>query len=400
MRVLFVPTTDWTSPVIFRHRMLAKHWAAQGHDIHVLHIDLMGNNHVPHTPDGIVLHQTKRFRKVGHGVQNEVLHYAGNFLKYWSAARNVIRSNGFDIVVSANLVPSYWVSQAAGKAGIPVLYDVVDYFPDFVNRYKLGRPGRLALRRLATLAMGANLEVASAVVTPSQSLAGHMQTNFAEALDGKAIHTIPNGVDLDLFDPGRYRTASAHDRGKHVSMVFVGTLEFWVDTRFLIGLIREFNSLGYRPKLTIAGEEPDYAHGRLKEGLREAVRSLGLAEDSLKFLGLVPHARVPEVISQADVCLLPFKANLLISQYACPLKLFEYLAMGKPVIATHLAEVVSLAGRAIIATDDPREAVRRYLAMKDHPSEQLEMIGRGQVIAKSHEWSRIAHEFNGIMERS
>ena len=69
-----------------------------------------------------------------------------------------------------------------------------------------------------------------------------------------------------------------------------------------------------------------------------AARVLGI-EDKVIFVGTVPYVEVPRYISIFDAGLIPFKKNE-ITENAVPLKLFEYLYMGKPVISTKLRGIV------------------------------------------------------------
>ncbi|MEM7031270.1 MAG: glycosyltransferase [Chloroflexota bacterium] len=60
-----------------------------------------------------------------------------------------------------------------------------------------------------------------------------------------------------------------------------------------------------------------------------------LARANVHLLPAVPHHRVPEFVAQFDVCLIPYRVNDFTREVS-PLKLYEFLAMGKPVVATPL----------------------------------------------------------------
>jgi hypothetical protein len=94
---------------------------------------------------------------------------------------------------------------------------------------------------------------------------------------------------------------------------------------------------------------------------------------NVRFLGRKDYAKLPAYLSQFEVCLLPFKINALTSAVN-PVKLYEYLAAGKPVVSTPLKEVlryqkvVEIADRtkfadaielALVTSRDPQRVFER-----------------------------------------
>jgi glycosyltransferase involved in cell wall biosynthesis len=69
--------------------------------------------------------------------------------------------------------------------------------------------------------------------------------------------------------------------------------------------------------------------------LRDRARQLGLA-DRVTFTGMVRPPEVAARLEDADVLVLPNPATAVSQRYTSPLKLFEYLAMGRPVVASDL----------------------------------------------------------------
>ena len=399
MKILLVPSTDWTSPLVFRHRMLAKFWSDSGHEVHVLHINLNDGKASSSTEPAIVLHRVEGLHKTNDGLQNELLHYAANGRTYWTATKRILRSNNIDVIVSANLLPSLWVSLLASREGIPVVYDTVDYYPDFVYRYNLGEGLSKLVRVCATDIMVANLRMATALVTPSASLASYLGKTFKPAVDGKPFHVVSNGVDLSLFDPHRYESEQNVKSGaKVLNLLYVGSLEFWLDTRFIVGVASELRKAGYRPLVTVAGTEPSYYQGRVREQLSREARAAGLPADSIGLKGHIPYASIPETISRTDACLLPFRSDLLVSQFACPLKLFEYLAMGKPILSTDLGEVKRIAGTTITATDYAAEGARELLGQIESASRSSSEAHLSRNLAAKHDWAQLARDFIGLLK--
>ena len=82
-------------------------------------------------------------------------------------------------------------------------------------------------------------------------------------------------------------------------------------------------------RFTIVGGGPDL------ERLRKLVKSLG-CDDLVKLEGFIPHEQIPAWIARADCCICPLP-DLPQWRVSSPLKLFEYLASGKPLILTPIA---------------------------------------------------------------
>jgi glycosyltransferase involved in cell wall biosynthesis len=72
--------------------------------------------------------------------------------------------------------------------------------------------------------------------------------------------------------------------------------------------------------------------------LRGLARQLGVA-DRVTFTGMIPRKDVPALLADADVLAMPYFSTPVIERYSSPLKLFEYMAAGRPIVASNLASV-------------------------------------------------------------
>jgi polysaccharide pyruvyl transferase CsaB len=94
--------------------------------------------------------------------------------------------------------------------------------------------------------------------------------------------------------------------------------------------------------------------------------------DNIHFLGEQPYERVAVLIANFDVCLIPFKLNEL-TLATDPVKLYEYLAFGKPVVASNLPELPDdecLVRRAASA-EDFRHAIEEAIEEENHQLQKL-----------------------------
>ena len=150
------------------------------------------------------------------------------------------------------------------------------------------------------------------------------------------VHVIPNGVDPTAFQPGppnpRVRARWGLRDGPVLG--FVGGLRPWHGVEALPGLLSKL--IGHHPhlRLLVAGDGPQ--RGELERDLRER----GVARSAV-FTGSVPHEDVAELIRQFDVALAPYP-RLDHPFYFSPLKLFEYMACGVPVVAAEVGQIAEV----------------------------------------------------------
>jgi glycosyltransferase involved in cell wall biosynthesis len=154
-------------------------------------------------------------------------------------------------------------------------------------------------------------------------------------------------------------------------LLWYGTLGPWVDTALLAGIARA------RPHWTLVLVGP-------AAGADLAVLA-GLP--NVYLLGWRPYAALPAYLRHAAVCLLPFVTSDL-TRAVDPVKLYEYLAAGKPVVATPLPELAKC-GDLVDVVTTPAEAVaavERHLAA---PESEARVAAR-LAFAAQHTWQERA----------
>jgi glycosyltransferase involved in cell wall biosynthesis len=115
------------------------------------------------------------------------------------------------------------------------------------------------------------------------------------------------------------------------------------------------------------------------------------AMPNVYFLGKFPFADIPALVKGMDVCLLPYIANEH-AYFRSPLKLYEYLAAGKPVVATSNPEVIELRDWVYLAND--REEWVTAVAAARHQDSSTRQQAR-HAFAQNHSWnSRVDEMLN------
>lgn len=140
----------------------------------------------------------------------------------------------------------------------------------------------------------------------------------------KKIMYLPNAVDSDLFEPRKkYEKPQDLVTGSK-TLIYYGSLwGSWFDWELIEKVAKSCKDIS----INLIG---DYA------GIMEIVKKM---PDNIHFLGLKKQTDLPSYLYYSDYAILPFKPDE-IGKYVSPLKLFEYIAMNKPVIATTLEDIV------------------------------------------------------------
>jgi glycosyltransferase involved in cell wall biosynthesis len=260
--------------------------------------------------------------------------------------------------------PTLWLNDVTyapliHETGWPTVYDVTD---DWLLAPASGREID-RLRRLDRLA----LRDAAEVVVCSPDLE---RTRGAE----RPVTLIRNAVDVEHFRRPRERP---DDLPPAPVAVYVGTLhDSRLDVELVVELARTFD------ELSIALVGPDSlsqnAHGSLA------------AEANVKLLGSRPYGDVPAYLQHADVIVVPHHVDAF-TESLDPIKAYECLAVGRPVVATpvagfrELGDSLEVAGREGFVT-----AVRRALAGG---------VGAAQA-AEIPSWDERAAAFAAVLARA
>ena len=174
---------------------------------------------------------------------------------------------------------------------------------------------------------------ADAVLTVSAPLRDYV---VSLGVEPGRVSVVPNGVDATLFQPsppdpaGRARWGL----GNGPVLGFVGGLRPWHGVEALPTLLEKLVHRYRGLRLVIAGDGP--LRGELEHTLKER----GLTR-SVVFTGWLPHEEVAGLIRQFDVALAPYSQPEH-AFYFSPLKLFEYMSCGVPVVAAALGQIAEI----------------------------------------------------------
>ena len=225
----------------------------------------------------------------------------------------------------------------------PVLWTYTPHSADFV-----GRMGE----RAAVYECVDDFTAAKGLV--NAAVVGQLERRLIEAVDllivthpallearAEGAHrtaVVPNGVDAEYLaraaDPD-LPVAGAVASLKHPVIGYLGGINYWIDTPLLARIARE------HPDWTVVLVGPAALMADL-----EPLRGL----PNVVMTGRVPYEDIPRYVKAFDVCVNPYVLDG-VAEHCSPLKLYEYIASGKPVVSVDMPEARRFARLVAIARD-------------------------------------------------
>jgi len=185
---------------------------------------------------------------------------------------------------------------------------------------------------------------------------GHRLKKLRETQTHVPVTLIPNGVDWDRFE----ETRRVWRDGKR--LFYVGNLISWDGLDVVIQAMPKIIDAHGDAKLIIVGDGVESYGGFL----HDEVRRLGL-EGAVTFLGSQTNESLPQLMMEAEIGLANSRP-VDYRKYACPLKAFEYMAAGLPVLATEdteAADIVAEAKAGLAAACEPDAVAKAAISMLD-----------------------------------
>jgi len=209
------------------------------------------------------------------------------------------------VIFLRHLKLASFILKFKGLLNIPVVFEVHEIFHlNTINQKKKGDLKQQEMRVYKN---------ADAVVCLSASLKQYLVDNMG--VSEKSVFIIPDAVKRGWFDIKK-------NAGEFIC--YTGSLYNWKGVDTLISAMKYLHG----ERLLIVGG------GERLEGLRRLAAVEGVAE-RVSFAGAVPHSSIPEYLSMAKVLVLPNIAEGP-SEFSSPLKLFEYMASGVPIVASDI----------------------------------------------------------------
>jgi glycosyltransferase involved in cell wall biosynthesis len=277
---------------------------------------------------------------------------------------------------------------AGKRTGVPVVADIHGHhleetvFFGGLKRNSL-RYGFWQLLERFSIAWSAALTVVS------DALKGHFEKW------GCRVLVVPGGVDPDLFSPTIAPACEIETwKQGRVTVAYVGNLRYYQGVHMLLESAIDVQvASGHQYCFFLLGN-PD------EESLyHQWVHQHGLS-DSVVFLGRRPYAYIPGYLAAADILVVP-RPFTLVSHYAFPSKLAEYISMGRPVVATnvgdHYKAVIDME-TGLLVEPTPEALTEALLKLQDPQLRQRLGKGARQHAVQYFAWDKLANDVVGLFQ--
>lgn len=297
----------------------------------------------------------------------------------------------FDVLYERFWFNGYGGLLAARRLGIPLVYEVNGDLPAEYEQLgiRLTRFQWAAIHRITRWMFTR----AARLVTVSEPLRRRTVERWGLPPDQVAV--VPNGARMDLFAgerPGGEDGLAGPLKG-HPAVIFVGSFKPWHGLDLLVQAFASLASSRPEARLVFVGDGPK------REDLQAQVSSLGLAQQVI-FTGAVPQAEVADLLSAAQVAVVNPRVSPA-SQSQSPLKLFEYMAAGKAIVAPltpNLDAILEHGRTAILVPPDDPEALAAALSELLEDADLRSRLGSAarQQALERHSWDAAAEKLEKI----
>lgn len=311
-----------------------------------------------------------------------------------AATRRAVGARDVDVVLTRDLGVASLLLRWPRRRRPPLVYESHGYAPVVSGLL----PEMLSTAPPASRGKARRLErwerqvwrEAEGYVTITEALARDLQERLGAVRD---VHVVPDGARMGpkaAFDwigpPGPSSSVSA-------LVVYAGHLYPWKGVEVLIEALALATSLRGR---IVGGHPAEPDLGRLQARAQQ----LGLA-GRIEFTGFQPPTAVAASLQAADVLVLPNRATTVSARYTSPLKLFEYLAAGRPIVASDLPAIREILrdneNARLVPADDPRALADALLALTRDTALAVRLARGAFDTASEYSWDRRATRLEAVL---
>lgn len=388
LKILVVQETDWIKRGPHQSHHLLERLSALGHKIRVIDFELYWHrkgknksivskrkviNAIPKIIDeGKIIVIRPWFIKI------KGLDLISIGFSHFLELLKQIKSFNPDIVLSFGIVCGFSASLICNFYGIPFCEYWIDVLHELIP-FSLFKGLGLSLEKNT-------IKKSDLFITINERL-----LEYGKRFNPHRYALIRAGVNLERFTENKLlRKRKREQLGVKDSDVVLFYMGFFYNFSGLVEVIESIKGdpVKYsRFKLVIAGE------GDQREQLEEIIKRYKL-NDKVLMLGWQPYDEIPALISSADICLLPAHNNRIMENIV-PIKMYEYLAFGKSVIATPLPGLIKEFGtkNGVIYVKNPEKVIEKCHSVVNNG--QINKIGKqGRKFVEEHcDWNIITMKF-------
>ena len=279
------------------------------------------------------------------------------------------------------------------RLGIPVIYEVRSF-----HEHLWGAEGTIDSEwtRLRMAQEERCMREAACVVTISQAMRNAL---IGRGVPEGKIHVVPNAVGDEFLEPGPATGPTLRRSlgiGEETVIGYVSNLSRREGHDILIRAVATLHAAGRDVRCLIVGD------GSTRDDLKKLARKLGIADRTI-FTGEVDHQTVRGYYEAIDIFVVPRRADYA-ADYVTPLKPFEALALGRPLIMSDrpvAAEIVGDQERGLLfKTGDQADLAATIARLIDDPHRRRALTEAGRKwIETERTWTRNAELYREIYDR-
>ena len=295
------------------------------------------------------------------------------------AVRSVTRR--YDLVYVHNMPDILVLSALIPKAlGAKVILDLRDPMPELMMTIFNLHQDTLPVRTLKRLEKW-SVQLADLVLTVSIAFKRLFSSRSCRS---EKLRVIMNPPDNEIFGfrPPRSRTSMRHPPSKPFVIMYHGTLVERNGLDLAVDALARVRQTVPTAELRIYGHPTPFL-----ERVMESVSAKGLHEE-VHYLGPKRAEDIVDAIDECDLGIIPNQRNVF-TEINTPVRIFEYLAMGKPVIAPRavgIQDYFNDESLLFFELGNSDDLARKIEYVFFHPSDTIEIVKRGQGVYLAHTW--------------
>lgn len=384
--------TDWIKRNPGQQHHLAERLSLRGHNIKVIDYEILwrtdGKKEL-YSRRHVFNNVSKIFKNAGITVirpgilKLPILDYISMLFSYNQEIDRQIKEFQPDIIVSHSILSNYLAMRLSKKNNIPFVFHMTDAQHTIIPSKTLQSVGKIIETKI--------LKNADKVITINEKLRDYA---ISIGANPDKTHVVKAGIDLERYDPNINGSEIRKKYGIKEDdkvLFFMGWLYHFSGLKEVTIEISKIKNEKSNIKLLIVGD------GDAFDDLQRIIKDNHLS-DQIILTGKQPYESIPAFIASSDICLLPAYNNETMRDIV-PIKLYEYLAMGKAVIATKLPGVMKEFGEdhGVIYVDKPEDALRRAIELIDN--ERVKEHGlKARDFVRNYGWNDVVDEFESILE--
>jgi glycosyltransferase involved in cell wall biosynthesis len=388
MKILVVQESDWVKRGPHQNHHLMERLSKRGHEMRVIDYEIMWKS-----GEGLVSTRKvfeNEWKAVDGGgvtvirppiIKLPVLNYVSLLYTHRKEIKRQLDEFNPDVIIGFGILNAMLAIRLAGRT--PFVYYLID------SLYRL--VPQKAFQPLARYIESKNLKKADRVITINEKLKDYA---ISMGANPEETYVVRAGIDLERYDPNtdgsgiRKRYGIKEDDSV---MFFMGWLYHFSGLKEVATELSRIKDEKLDIKLLIVGD------GDAFDDLQRIREDYHL-DNRIILTGKQPYESIPAFIASSDVCLLPAYNNETMRDIV-PIKLYEYMAMGKPVVTTKLPGVMKEfgEGNGVVYVDKPEDALWKAVELIE--SGMIEEYGpaaRGFV--ENYGWDDVVDEFENILE--